>query len=72
VIKALQSDFSAAAGRHKAACLAGLAAASPVDSDRHPHRMPATCRPEKAARFVFPGLVVDAIHARVAAGSNLQ
>jgi hypothetical protein len=30
-----------------------------------------TCRPEKAARFVFPGLVVDAIHAGVAAGSNL-
>jgi len=34
--------------------------------------MPATCRPEKAARFVFLGLVVDAIHARIAAGSNLQ
>jgi hypothetical protein len=49
-----------------------LADASPVDSVRHPHRMPATCRPEKAARFVFLGLVVDAIHARIAAGSNLQ
>jgi hypothetical protein len=50
----------------------GLADASPVDSVSHPHRMLATCRPEKAARFVFPGLVVDAIHARIAAGSNLQ
>jgi hypothetical protein len=49
-----------------------LAGARPVDSVSHPPRMPATCRPEKAARFVFPGLVVDAIHARIAAGSNLQ
>src|ERR1700683_556310 len=47
--------------RRRATSPADLAAASTVDSVRHPHRMPATCRPEKAARFVFPGLVVDAI-----------
>src|SRR6202453_4860294 len=47
--------------RRRATSPADLAAASMVDSVRHPHRMPATCRPEKAARFVFPGLVVDAI-----------
>src|ERR1700726_492114 len=39
----------------------GLRLAGPVDSCRRGHRMLDTCRPEKAARFVFPGLVVDAI-----------
>src|ERR1700689_1274318 len=34
--------------------------ARPVDTYRRAHRMVPTCRPEKAARFVFRQLVADA------------
>jgi hypothetical protein len=35
--------------------------------------MPTTCRPEKAARFIFRGrLLLHRANARTAAGSNLQ
>jgi len=44
-----------------------------VDSYRRGPRMLATCRPEKAARFVFRGwLLLHRANARTRAGSNLQ
>jgi hypothetical protein len=44
-----------------------------VDTDRRAHRIVPTCRPEKAARFVFrAGCRCDRANARMAASRNIQ